>query len=505
MVKRYQNIIKNKYIVLLIILLFFIIIRLPYVNSYLFLSDEAVFLTLADNINRGDIIYKDTWDFKPPLIYIVFAFLIKYFPHDILTIKIFTMVVFILTSIVLFFLSGRIFNTLTSYIIIILYCLYSSSINILGFSSVCEIFTVLVTSLSLLLILICLDETQISKRRSLLFLSGILLGIGFFLKYNIIFEMILSLIYICYISYMQKSQINKKECYFILNGFLFFSLIMLIYLIYIGAFTDYMKTIFYLRNYISLTAKPRILDSIIYTFTKSKIFILILFSLSSCIYAVFYRKDYKTMVIVLWVIGGIISKYVTNSYFMLLLPGCCIASGFLIEHFLLNWRKLRYFILILIVIFSINSYVILKQHIINVIDLSKLLIVNKRYFDREIIENVGLYIKDKTNDKDHIYVVSDYGLRDLLYFISRRKCCTKYPGFLIMNVIVPSEIKEDQISSFKSHPPKYFIVWSDKQSFDYFNYLALDYIKKTDKEYFLEEKISDQTSNDIIFLYKLKQ
>ena len=204
----------KKNICLLIIFLFILIIRIPYVNNYVFISDEAVFLSVADSINRGQVIYKDNWDFKPPVLYLVFAAILSIFPHSILTIKIFTIIISLLTCTMVFLISSEIFPGNTPLVITFIYGIYASNNDIIGLSSVCEVFTVLPVTIAIYMILKAMKTQSDSHRQCFLFLCGIAFGVAFFIKYNVLFEILLHLSYMFWLVLKRKIEVFDFLCIF---------------------------------------------------------------------------------------------------------------------------------------------------------------------------------------------------------------------------------------------------------------------------------------------------
>ena len=469
----------KKNICLLIIFLFILIIRIPYVNNYVFISDEAVFLSVADSINRGQVIYKDNWDFKPPVLYLVFAAILSIFPHSILTIKIFTIIISLLTCTMVFLISSEIFPGNTPLVITFIYGIYASNNDIIGLSSVCEVFTVLPVTIAIYKILKAMKTQSDSHRQCFLFLCGIAFGVAFFIKYNVLFEILLPLSYMFWLVLKRKIKVFDFLCIFA-GGFAVF-LILLFYLFYAGALPYFYETVVHLQYYFSKVAKPRMLNSISDTIFRKNIILLYLLAMTSCIYIIYKYRSSEGILMILWAAGGFMGKYLANAYFMLLLPSFCTVSAYIVNYMLQNWRNLKLVSLIIIIMFTINFSLILIPHVQALAELGNIIYRQGRWFDREYIENVGLYIQSHTNRDDCIYVVSDYGYRDLIYFISNRRCCTRYPSFLTMIVPVPGGIEEDQKNSFASHPPAYFIVWAEK--IDYFNYITSRYISYTGRKY----------------------
>jgi len=89
---------KNKNIVLgIICLVFLLIIRLPSFFGPPFSSDEGFYLTIGESLNNGDLLYRDIWDNKPPLLYMIFAISNFVFGPTIYPLRILTFLLSVIT------------------------------------------------------------------------------------------------------------------------------------------------------------------------------------------------------------------------------------------------------------------------------------------------------------------------------------------------------------------------------------------------------------------------
>ena len=59
--------------VLLVILFAFFLLRLPSLFEPHWYGDEGIYQTIGTAINQGKLLYRDIWDNKPPLLYLVYA------------------------------------------------------------------------------------------------------------------------------------------------------------------------------------------------------------------------------------------------------------------------------------------------------------------------------------------------------------------------------------------------------------------------------------------------
>lgn len=86
--------------------LFFIFLRLPSVIEPYWYGDEAVYEVIGQALSHGELLYRDIWDNKPPLLYVIYS-LFQGMQQDI---KIFSLIIGVASVITFFFLSRAIFT-----------------------------------------------------------------------------------------------------------------------------------------------------------------------------------------------------------------------------------------------------------------------------------------------------------------------------------------------------------------------------------------------------------
>src|SRR5258708_6432477 len=98
---------------LLITSLFFFIFRFPSLFEPYWYGDEGVYQALGLAIRNGRLLYRDIWDNKPPLLYMLYSYL----GSDQFLIKFFSLIIGVLTVILFFHLTRKLFSNIkTSYI-----------------------------------------------------------------------------------------------------------------------------------------------------------------------------------------------------------------------------------------------------------------------------------------------------------------------------------------------------------------------------------------------------
>lgn len=67
---------KRVWLILLLILLFQFVLRIPFLSEPLNL-DEATYWQIADRMSHGELLYRDLVDVKPPGLYYIFMLIGK--------------------------------------------------------------------------------------------------------------------------------------------------------------------------------------------------------------------------------------------------------------------------------------------------------------------------------------------------------------------------------------------------------------------------------------------
>src|SRR3989344_476702 len=70
---------KKEYILLALILFLTFLFRLPSLFEPFWYGDEGIFAAVGRNLNLGGVLYQTAWDNKPPMIYLTYAAIFKFF------------------------------------------------------------------------------------------------------------------------------------------------------------------------------------------------------------------------------------------------------------------------------------------------------------------------------------------------------------------------------------------------------------------------------------------
>ena len=87
-------------------LFFFFLLRLPSLFEPYWYGDEGIYQVMGMGINHGRLLYRDIWDNKPPLLYMLYAF----FSSDQFTIRLVSLLFGLATVFVFYLLAKKLYS-----------------------------------------------------------------------------------------------------------------------------------------------------------------------------------------------------------------------------------------------------------------------------------------------------------------------------------------------------------------------------------------------------------
>src|SRR3989338_6358117 len=70
---------KKHHFLFAVILILTFIFRLPSLFEPFWYGDEGIFAAVGRNLNLGGVLYENSWDNKPPMIYLTYQLIFKFF------------------------------------------------------------------------------------------------------------------------------------------------------------------------------------------------------------------------------------------------------------------------------------------------------------------------------------------------------------------------------------------------------------------------------------------
>lgn len=199
---------------LTIISCIFFLLRLPSVFEPYWYGDEGVYQVIGMALNHGRLLYQGIWDNKPPMLYLVYAF----FQSDQATIKLFSLFTGVLSVVLFYKLSQKLFQRRTMTIVSTSFFAILFGTPLLeGNIANAENFIIPLTLIAANIAVGLNLSNKVQKkmhaimRNKLIMLNviGLSLGIAFLFKAVAIFDLAAFTLFIIYIQPKQKS---LKQC-----------------------------------------------------------------------------------------------------------------------------------------------------------------------------------------------------------------------------------------------------------------------------------------------------
>lgn len=207
--------------------------RVPAVIAPPWDIDEGLYAAVGQALGRGDLLYQDIWDNKPPGIYFFFDWLGK-LSQDYAVIRLAASLILVATAGVVFYLSKRILTPAKAY----------WALAIFSFLAIVPIFETNVTNSELLLILptsLAIFLTILveagSLRRRYLILVGLLIAVAFLFKTVAIFDGLAIVTYL----YLRRGKLILPDLGLVLAGAGTVALLLLGYLSQHNLWGDFIR------------------------------------------------------------------------------------------------------------------------------------------------------------------------------------------------------------------------------------------------------------------------
>lgn len=181
----------------------FFLLRLPSFFEPYWYGDEGIYEVLGFGIRHGRLLYRDIWDNKPPLLYLIYAL----FNGDQMPVRIFSFFVGLSAVILFFFLTKKLFiKRITQYSTTILFGLLIGLPFLEGNIANAENFMILPSVAGALLIFYYAQQKSVKLKQYLLLgLAGLLLGLSFLIKVVAVFDVATFWFFLFTVSFQRQS------------------------------------------------------------------------------------------------------------------------------------------------------------------------------------------------------------------------------------------------------------------------------------------------------------
>ncbi|MDA3898305.1 MAG: glycosyltransferase family 39 protein [Desulfobacteraceae bacterium] len=456
------------------IIFIYILLRVNLINIPLD-RDEGVFGYIGQVINDNGIPYVDAIDHKPPIVFYIYAFALKFFPPSAKGVHLFLHLYNFLTLIVLFFVvdiysKSRLMALWT----VSAYAVISSSPIVQGFTASTEMFMLLPISLSLLFIVLAIQK----ERLYYFILSGVCGALSFWIKQTGAFIILFVVLYFINVLTWRVLRKEKSLLDFMRDillwgsGFIFISVLIAGYFYFNNAFNEFVywsftHSFFYSQKSSIFLMWPIISQTLKDLFTGN--FMIILPGIAGCLIMV-KQKDKRgiwALSFLLFSFLAICPGYAYWHYFAQLLPALSVTSGigtvYLLQFIPKKSRSAFLTLIICSIIFVPflvhYNYYVRNSPEENIRDLFK-----GNPFQESI--ELGKYIKEQTTDKDTIFI---FGSEAQIFFYSERKSATAFALIYPLLTSFPKymEFQHKAWKDIEQNDPKYIIFIEIQSTLSY--------------------------------------
>lgn len=455
----------------------FFLLRLPSLLEPYWYGDEGINQVLGLAIKAGRFLYRDIWDNKPPLLYMTYSL----FNSDQFTLRLVSLIFGILSLIVFFALSRKLFeerqgNKIAIFSTIIFGLLFALPV-VEGNIANAENFMLLPIILSAYIIYSAKEKLK----KNILIFSGFLLGIAFLFKIVGIFDFAAFFVFLFILNLPRKisnfKNIVYSQLYFLMPfvfGFLLPITASSLFFLFHGlsVFKYFLQATF-IQNigYVGYGNKFIIPQGLLI----SKLLLLSLFLLF--LFAKRNVLSKTTLFVLIWFAFSLFNAFFSGRpythYILVLIPSFSLLIG------LLFWEKKYRFSLILILI--ISSYLVLNnfwiygkilpyyQNFFSFITGKESVAQYRGFFDRKtpVDYELAQFIKTKTKKDDNIFI---WGNNAQVYILSDKLPPGRYA--VAYHITGYKDGIENTKEAFSKREPKLIIIMPDQSQipFSLYNY-----------------------------------
>lgn len=466
-------------------------LRLPSFTRSVIDWDESIYLLVGDNILQGGIPYREIWDNKGPLLYFIFAFIIKITARSIIGLRLFTTIWAAITAFLIFLIGKKLYNKISGIFASLFFIILISDLELGGLASNAELFFILPVLIGIYIVLF----REINLKN--LFFSGILLGLAFNIKTISIFDFAALLFFILLTKIKKKINFLKTVNHLLLFflGFLVPFFIFVVYFYRKEFLNGFLSTIF--NNtalFISYSIDPlsiikNFIVFIYHIFIETwAVSILAIIAISGYISGL-YEKNEKVKFLLIWLFfllsGIIIHHRFWSHMFIQAIPAVCLLAGLsLAKIFTLKINKLTFVFLILCL--SLGMIYPVRY---NIKDGLRMVLYQKNIKLNDTAAKISEYLRMRLKPSEYIFVAN---FCPVTYFLTDAKIPSRYINFLVLQQPLYEKMLNfdavEEVKKILDKKPSYIIVApSEKIISDKVDI----YLKKYLRENYLLEKTID--------------
>lgn len=479
---------KNIWFVLIISFVFFLL-RLPSLFEPYWYGDEGIYQVLGNAIRQGRFLYRDTWDNKPPLLYLLYAL----FNSDQFTVRLVSVIFGILAVLAFFALSKKLFKTkqggqglvlITTSLFALLFGLPLLEGNVANAENF-MLFPIILAALLIFKLVSTIKESSgkfsIKRYYTILVVSGLLLGVSFLFKVVAVFDFAAFFIFILFASLPVKISLKTFKVgknleslllplSFFSAGFLIPIIISAVFFLTAGAAKEFLQATFVQNvGYVGYGNKLFIPQGfLIFKLTLLTLFAIFLFTKRA-------KFSKTTLFILLWFSFSLFNAYLSQRpythYLLVLLPSFSLFLGLLFMDKKYQLINVAIFIIsLLFIVKDFNFYgktIFYYQNFMLFIAGRETVSSYQAFFDRKtpIDYQIAEYIKIKTTNKDEIFI---WGNNAQVYTLSGKLPPGKYA--VAYHITSYKDGIENTQKALAKSKPKLVIVMPGEGNFPFLLY-----------------------------------
>lgn len=453
---------KNRFSVwfLLIACLLFTLLRIPSLIEPNWYGDEGIYQVAGRALNDGRVLYRDIWDNKPPILYIIYAFSFG----NLYLAKLYSLIAGLLSVIFFFLLSLQIFKkeTFASIATTVFVVLFGFPV-IEGNVANAENFMLLPIIAAAYL----LYRYSRSSERWPYIVAGILLSIAAMTKIVAVFDMLAFIVFLLILNWENRKKAISRIL--MLGGsFVTIPLLFCLYFIINGAFTDFLNGVIF-QNISYVGEQYGAANPTVILLFKSLLIVIV----SSILFFLRKRITAATLFVYLWVAFGSFSAFFSDRpythYLIVLLPGFSLLAASLIRG--KKERIVSAVIIVVILLFSYYHFHVYRKNIAyydNFVQFafgSRSVDSYQSFFDRNTPRDykIANFIRSEISNDQTVFLLSDSAQ---IYALSDRLPIGKYiVAYHIMYYKDADTMTMEQINNFQ---PQYIIKTVNSNKLDKF-------------------------------------
>ncbi len=464
--------------VLILLCVVFFFLRLPSIIEPYWYGDEGIYEVIGQSMDHGRLLYRDIWDNKPPLLYVIYAFA----NGDQASVKTFSLLVGILTIITFYFLSQKLFAKQKIRIILTaLFALLFATPLLEANIANAEDFILLPVILAGLLIFTYSSKQnfplasykQVTPKK--LFLAGLLLGLAFLLKIVAVFDLTAFILFLIILKLPERQKfafLNLKlwtktllpNTYFIILGFVLPFILTTLYFAFHFAVKDFFQSVF-LGN-VDYVAWKNSLFGIPQGWLVLKIVLLV--TGIGLLVKNRNRLSKAELFILLWLFFSLFNTYFSGRpythYAIVFLPSFCLFIGLLFNNYP-SVTKTKIFAAIVILVialtyqfrFNLTGSITYYQNVMQFLSGKKNVEAYQSYFDQKVPRDyiVANFISRHTTANEPVFV---WGNNPEVYALSHKIPIGKYT---VTYHITQNNAFDETQEAINKKSPKYIIVLNE--------------------------------------------